>query len=188
MEAQEVGGMFSPFLARWRYSKAASYINKIGGRVLDVGCGSGGLREYLVNDCTYYGVDVLDLGERNFPFSTFDLNSDSELLFDKKQVTFDWIVMLAIVEHIDNPVEAIMHLKRFLEPGGKLLITTPHPRSRLLHDWGARVGLFSREASEEHTSFLDLSDFEGIARDTDLQLTTFERFMGELNQLVVLES
>lgn len=48
--------------------------------------------------------------------------------------TFDLVIACEVIEHVAHPTELLVHLKRFLAPGGRLLLTTPngrHFRNRL---------------------------------------------------------
>jgi 2-polyprenyl-6-hydroxyphenyl methylase/3-demethylubiquinone-9 3-methyltransferase len=39
---------------------------------------------------------------------------------------FDLVIAAEIIEHVAHPDALLRHLKRFLEPGGRLLVTTPN--------------------------------------------------------------
>ena len=175
---QARGGLLSGFLERQRFAAALPYLH---GSVLDVGCGSGRLCERYAGD--YVGVDrdlsVITLARAMHP----DYEFRTDIPHDR---TFNTVVALAVIEHVRDPGALLAVLGARLAPGGCIVLTTPHPFSRIIHDMGAKVGLFSREAAEEHEQFLDRADIERAAAHARLQLHLYRRFLGGINQLAVL--
>ena len=66
------------------------------------------------------------------------------------------------------------------------LLTTPNPRLQLVHDAGARLGLFSRAGAAEHQSLLDPAAMARLAADASLAVVHAARFLAGANQLFVL--
>ena len=103
-------------------------------KVLDVGCATGYLGQFLKNnlDVEVVGVDYQDyhLNEakkRNVysDLIKLDLNSfEGEL--DKYTFYFDRIVLCDVLEHLNNPMEVLRKLSRFLKSDGKFLIDIPN--------------------------------------------------------------
>ena len=108
MTDQANEGLLSPFLQRRRISAAVPYLR---GRVLDIGCGSGALAEF-VDPAQYLGIDCdavsLRLARKNFPRYEFQTNNP------EASMEFDTIVALAIIEHVENPGKFLKDLASLL--------------------------------------------------------------------------
>lgn len=100
--------------------------------VLDFGCGSGYGTEMLSkNAAKVTGVDIsqeaVDYAKKTFVSHNLEFKMISELTDQK----FDIITSFQVIEHVPNDVEYIKTLKKFLNPGGHLLISTPDKTHRL---------------------------------------------------------
>ena len=176
---QGTGGLLSPYLRRERFR---AVIPLIRGGVLDFGCGVGELARYC-DHSRYWGVDhdseALEIARARFPQCRFS----NELPVSEK---FDTIVGLAVIEHMKEPEELLRRLRGLMADGGRLVLTTPHPSYRRVHDLGARLGIFSLEASEEHEMFFDKDSLRETAVRAGLNLASVQRFLCGANQLFVL--
>ena len=114
------------------YEYAENFVeNKI---VLDFGCGSGYGTEMLSkNAANITGVDIskeaVDYARNNHQSDNVVFKTISDLNDEK----FDVITSFQVIEHVPNDVEYIKTLKRFLNPGGHLLISTPDKKHRLFN-------------------------------------------------------
>lgn len=102
---------------------------KVGEKVLDLGSGRGWFAILLAKrGCS---VSAVDLSEKNLehirstnPAIDCRLGSAYELPFTGER--FDWIVMNEVLEHLEEPGKALQHIRQFLKPGGKVLISVPN--------------------------------------------------------------
>lgn len=102
-------------------------------RALEIAAGGGGLSTRLAaSGCE---VVVNDLREEVLTASLADfLNGDCVQvaggnMFDlspERLGKFDLVVACEVIEHVAHPDELLGHLKTFLEPDGRLLLTTPN--------------------------------------------------------------
>ena len=53
---------------------------------------------------------------------------------------FDVIVMLDVIEHLENPLEALQSVERILKPGGALYLSTPNINSGISRKPGSNQG------------------------------------------------
>lgn len=180
-------GFLSGYLERRRMQEAARLIAP-GSKVLDIGCNEGRILSFLPADIRYVGLDIsataIERARQRYPDQQFlisDLNKPSEVFLEEH--TFDAVIMLALIEHIDSPTQVVKNFLRCLKPDGILIITTPAPYGRRFHDWGARIRLFSSNAAKEHHQFLDRRALLEIAKQSNSQLTEFHHFLGGFNQL-----
>lgn len=181
MADQGTEGLLSPFLRNQRFRAAMPYLK---GRVLDVGCGSGALAKFLEPD-SYVGIEInnesLRLAQEKYTGYRFE-NSLSGI--DDK---FDTVVSLAVIEHVSNPEEFLINLANCLNDSedSRIVITTPHPSVDWIHDLGAKIGLFSKHANEEHEDLLDKERLFACAEKADLELVLYRKFLAGANQIVV---
>lgn len=180
MPDQAAEGIFSPYLRKKRLQKVAPYLQ---GKVLDFGCGTGGLAT-LVDHEQYLGVDrdqeSIDQAQRLFPHHRFLSH------LPQPSQPFDTVVALAVIEHTKEPVEFLKTLLPYLAdtPLAHIVLTTPHPCMDWVHTLGAKMGLFSKAANEEHEALLDQAQLESIAQKVGLKLKFYARFLFGANQIV----
>lgn len=97
-----------------------------GARLLDVGCGTGGLLARAVGDgLVVSGVDVerraLAMAERAAPSAVLTVADAHELPFDDD--AFDLVTLVQVLEHLTNPVQALREAGRVCAPGGTVRAT-----------------------------------------------------------------
>ena len=96
------------------------------GKVLDIGCGDG---DYAYN-LHKMGFDVLagDMDVERFRYH-------NQIKFQKCNITeklpfednsFDYVLLVEVIEHLKNPYDVIRELRRILRPGGGLILSTPN--------------------------------------------------------------
>jgi len=98
--------------------------------ILEVGCSSGFMLKDLARkytDCIIIGSDVVKEPLYNLanelpgvPILRFDL-----LKNPLPNDCIDIVIMLNVLEHIDDDLEALKNVYKFLKPGGKLIIEVP---------------------------------------------------------------
>lgn len=180
---QENQGLLSSFLKKQRYRKVTSLIrNK--DNVLDLGCGSGSLKDFLPTTVNYYGLDT-EKHWKNKPNYLFVTKVEDGLPEQLKKVNFTVVTALAILEHLKNPAVLFQTASLALPIGGYFIITTPHPIGRTIHDFGASIGLFSSDASEEHEIFFDQKAMMRLAEQEGFRMMYYRRFLFGMNQLCV---
>jgi SAM-dependent methyltransferase len=105
-----------------------------GARVLDAGCGSGALSARL--EAAGYEVVAADVDTSDYaarpPHVSWDLAGQT--VPDELRGAFDVACAIEVLEHVENPLQALRNLRAVLRPSGVLVASTPnlgHPRSRL---------------------------------------------------------
>lgn len=102
-----------------------------GQRILDIGCWTGAL-SYLMAQThdEVVGIDVLPeavaVARRKFPLPnlTFEVMDGQALKFQDD--SFDCVVALEVIEHVQNPWGFLGGIRRVLRPGGCLVISSPN--------------------------------------------------------------
>jgi 2-polyprenyl-3-methyl-5-hydroxy-6-metoxy-1,4-benzoquinol methylase len=180
MPCQETG-LLSGWLRARRIQAAKKFIS---GKTLDFGCGIGSLAAFIPADL-YLGVELdnesLSIAREKYSHHNF-----------RQQIPragkFDCIAMLAVIEHLKDPQDYLSKLKSLLHQEGKIIITTPHPRAKLIHYWGAKWGLFSKEACGEHECWLNKTALEELISPMNLRLDYYRKFLIGFNQLFILKN
>ncbi len=102
-----------------------------GYRVLEVGCGNGGVLRVLRRECPtgrVYGMDLYQEGlvraarRSGCPLVRGDVRASPFV------TPFEAIGMFDVLEHLEDDVAILKHVRSLLTPGGALLLTVPaHP-------------------------------------------------------------
>jgi ubiquinone/menaquinone biosynthesis C-methylase UbiE len=89
--------------------------------VLDVGCNIGYLLTDLSKSCkTATGVDIEPLESETLPGFKFVRSDCHKLPFEDK--SFDLVISLGMLEHVDDYESAILEMKRVLSDGGYMFL------------------------------------------------------------------
>ena len=158
-------------IARWLEAEAAA-IEARGDRVriLDVGCGVKPYYPLFARvAASYVGVDVVENPNAEVLGAVEDLPIDD--------ASFDLVLCVQVLEHCDDPAQAVRELRRVTAPGGRVLASThgvqvyhpsPHDYWRWTHEGLAR--LFESNAAWEQ---LDVVPGAGTASTLGMLLATF---------------
>ena len=99
---------------------------------------------------------------------------------------FDTIIMLAVIGHLKDPIQLLIILCSMLNKDGKIIITTPNPIFDPIYKIGAKIGLFSLDAAEEHQELIDAHKMKVFAERSNLYIDHKSHFLFGANQLFVL--
>ncbi|MFB6241328.1 MAG: class I SAM-dependent methyltransferase [Candidatus Nanosalina sp.] len=140
------------------------------GRVLDAGCGTGYLSGELVDEG--FEVVSIDLDEERIErgrelgrFQDARVGDVSGLDLDDR--SFDGVVSVDVIEHLEDPGEFVEEASRVLRPGGVLAVKTPN---RFTHDLYqiflvGNLGLLRGETLEFHPNVMFPRELERLLRD-----------------------
>ena len=134
-------------------------------RLLDIGCGDGYF--LLRSKCTErYGLDKR-------------IGDDVGDSLDFSDNYFDYVTMLAVIEHIDDPKPLLKEIHRVLKPGGRLVFTTPKKQAEFL------IRLYVKNIHEEHEAYYDLDKVRELANGL-FDIRGHHTFIFGLNQAFCL--
>ena len=96
------------------------------GKILDLGCGDGDYSIALKEQ----GFDVMagDIDKERFryagqiPFEYCDITKTLPF----KNSTFDYLLLMEVVEHLRNPYDVLKEINRIIKSGGSLILSTPN--------------------------------------------------------------
>jgi len=92
--------------------------------------------------------------------------------------TFNYVTMLALIEHLNNYKKVLSECCRVMKDDGLLIITTPKKKA----DW--IINIYAKEQGRDHKKYFIKKDFENIKGFRLIDYSTFELGM---NQLIVLK-
>ncbi len=141
------------FLEYLRFTKVEPYITK-DVCLLDVGTGDGNFLSYFDGHVkSAVGIDSHLI--KSVSFGTCQLIPGYFPYDFETDTTFDVITMMAVVEHI--PMEVLPTVAKacwkYLRPGGKVIITVPHPRVDKLLDVLKTLRIVEGFSMHEHYGF-----------------------------------
>ncbi|MFN3821747.1 MAG: class I SAM-dependent methyltransferase, partial [bacterium] len=121
------------FTIRWKRNKVREWIPP-GGRVIDIGCGTGEFLNAIKNDYQVAGVEPEEQAA-NFGRDHYRIPIYTGTIDDLPQdLAADLITFWHSLEHIPQPVEDLIKALKHLKPQGKVLIAAPNCSS-----WDARI-------------------------------------------------
>ena len=112
-----------------RYNYIRQFISP-GDTVLDIACGQGGGTRILSRDCKkIYGVDYnkkyIDAASDKFQKDNISFLVGSDFVLKTLNVTFDKVVSLHTLEHVENDLGFLMNINDCLKKTGKLILEVP---------------------------------------------------------------
>ena len=116
---------------RWLFSIIEPWI---GQRILEVGCGLGNFTHFLSGRERIVGLDLNpehleEFRQRNPDLSQVELHTldagNPDLVKKLGPGSFDSIICLNVLEHVENDSQAIRSFYSLLEPGGHLILLVP---------------------------------------------------------------
>jgi SAM-dependent methyltransferase len=101
------------------------------GRVLDVGCGAGGLGPGLkaAGASEVVGIEIVpSAAERAALVLDRVITGPVETSLEELDGTFDTVVCLDVLEHLADPMAVLAELRRHVSPGGHVQVSVPNAR------------------------------------------------------------
>ena len=140
----------------------------VNSKILEVGYGDAEMLEYIQRVKTPTNAVGIDIREKLIRHNTINiLRSDAEKLPFKDQ-SFDCVTATAVIEHLLDPITALIEFKRVLKRDGVLIITTPNP-------------IYSKATAI--ASYLKLKYKEGL--ETPISLSWLEKTLSNMNFYVI---
>lgn len=137
-------------------------------RVLDIGCGFGETLGYhAARGCDVYGVEadenIRRVAER-FGYKVHVGLFDADVY---EPEFFDYVTLDQVIEHVNNPIEALQGVAKVLNKNGTIILSMPNANG-----WGARV--FGRRwinwHAPYHVQFFSKRSMELLAEQAGLRV------------------
>ena len=131
--------------SRYVWDKRIQVIRKYidGGNFLDIGCSFGGLLESAAEFYTPFGIEISDYAYSQIP-NQLKLNIHHGTLYNHnfKYKSFSVITMIELIEHLADPVYAILECFDLLQKNGVLVIQTANMNGKQARDLGSDYEYF----------------------------------------------
>lgn len=148
--------------------------------ILDLGCGPRPWFRYLEPaERERFSLTAID--QRAYPSV-----SDGSLTFVQANIeaplpfevgTFDLVTMLAVLEHLNNPVAVLGQIQRVLRPNGRLLLTTPTWRAKpILELLAFRLHLIDQREIADHKRYFNANELRQFLIDAGFKIKTLRSF------------
>jgi len=174
---------FEKFLSIMRAREAERFVPE-GGVVVDFGCGYDALFLRRIAGRVRKGVGIdrdVPKGEGNLSFIRAGLGPGLPV----KGGSADMVVMLAVVEHLDDPLAVLGEARRILRRGGLIAMTFPSGRAEPLLRIFAKLGALEPENIGEHKSHFKSGGVPGMLRKAGFSGVRRKPFQLGLNNLAV---
>lgn len=127
--------------------------------VLDLGCWAGRFGEKLKKEkkCIVYGTDInkqaIELAKERLDLAFIsDLRKPETLEANLKGESFDFITAIEVLEHLAEPEELLVEIKKYLGKNGKLIVSVPN-----VANYAVRLNLLMGSFSYQEQGILDES-------------------------------
>lgn len=156
-------------------------------RLLEVGCASGYFTQKLIEKkCTVVAIeknrDYFLVAKKNNPKAKV-INCDVKDInkFISLKEKFDLILLADILEHLENPLETLIILKKYLKKEGKFLISVPN-----IANFSIRLNLLLGKFEYQDFGILDKTHlrffikitFEDLLQKASLKIVHFDVVSG----------
>jgi 2-polyprenyl-3-methyl-5-hydroxy-6-metoxy-1,4-benzoquinol methylase len=138
--------------------------------VLDVGCGRGGLLNYLKEkkNCHVIGLDISDdaitaCGENGIEVIKCDVEED------RIPGTYDVIILSAVIEHLIDPLSVLNKVRANLNKNGCLIVGVPnfsHLMARIQYLVGKNVKVFGNTEKDNKLGIQPPGHIQFYNKDT----------------------
>lgn len=172
------------WLQSWRIAKAVPFV-RAGDRLLDIGCFDRTLIDRVADRiASATGVDAEIEPQQDGKVRLLRGIFPDDLGLPESSV--ECVTALAVLEHVREPEAFAGAIHRVLTPGGRAVLTVPHPLVDRILDVLMFLRIADGMAAEEHHGF-DLNETVPIFEKAGLRLAERRRFQLGLNQLFVFE-
>jgi len=171
-------------LRRWRIARAAGWVRP-GDRLLDVGCYDRSLID-AVGDRIGSAVGIDAVAEPGETGGVRIVRGSFPKDLDAEPGRFDCVTALAVLEHVDAPDAFAAACHRLLAPGGRVVLTVPHPFVDRIVDALIALRLADGMDFDEHHGF-DVGQTRPIFERAGFRTVAAKTFQLGLNRLFVFE-
>lgn len=142
-----------------------------GGRVLDLGSGTGGFLAAAAPHFAVEGVEVDPGTSEQARAAGLSVTTGTLSSLQARPASFDAITMFHVIEHLDSPREALEQARRLLGPGGILLVETPTVDCL----WFRLAPGRWRQLIPDHYFFFSRATLERLLRQCEFEPAGYEK-------------
>ena len=180
--------LLEPLLRRARLAKALPVVRKYPRCIfLDVGCGWDARLLRSVEPYIAYGVGI----DRKAPDLRSDklrtIRGDIEARLPFEASAFDVVSLLAVLEHVSDPLRVLIEIRRVLRPNGTLILTVPSPAAKPLLEFLAfGLKLVNPAEIADHKRYFGKADLDALSDRAGLRILTHRYFQMGFNNFATL--
>jgi len=140
-----------------RYLKSKKEI-----KVLEIGCGFHANLLLSLRDHISHAVGIdfqISPDIKNLPNYTFEQGSVEYILPKVAENSFDVVLLISVLEHLENPLDILLSILRVMRPGASLIINVPTWFGKKFLEFSAfRLGLSPKIEIDDHKMYYDKKD------------------------------
>lgn len=121
LKSSEQRRFFSPATYGIHQATVADILEYAQGKLIDIGCGDMPYKNLILDKVTQY--DTLDIEKRVAEVKFVGDIQNMDIISD---ASYDSALCLEVLEHVQNPFQAIAEIHRILKKGGTLILSVPH--------------------------------------------------------------
>lgn len=179
------------FIAYLRYRRLKPYLSSVKS-LFDVGCGYNipflKWVEHKFKIKELGGID-LSINENLLSNNHYNLKiGDLNLSLPLDDSSIEMATSLAVLEHLDNPDNNLKEIYRILQPGGRLVLTTPAPCAKSVLEFLAfKLKLIDASEIRDHKRYFSRNDLKLALQGAGFLANKIQvkRFMFGFNNLAI---
>jgi SAM-dependent methyltransferase len=152
-------------------------------RILDVGCGDGFhlrlLRDFGRPGWKLEGVDASERAVEAARRAGLVVHHGTIEQLGLPAATYDLVLLIATIEHVDDPAGVLRAVRRLLRPGGRVVIVTDNTATLDFAVFGARH--WGGYHFPRHFNLFNRATLERLAAVTELDVDSIETVMSPVN-------
>ncbi len=181
--------IMEPILRTLRIRKVLPVIRQYPNcRLLDVGCGWDyrllkTVRPFIKNGI---GIDFKVGNYEEEKIKTLPMTMIDHLPFEPE--SFDIVTMLAVLEHLADPLSMMRETRRILKNNGRLVLTVPSKIAKPVLEFLAyRVGIVSVNEMRDHKQYFDHAELKKLFSKTGMTIECHQYFQLGMNNYCVVK-
>ena len=132
------------------------------------------------------GIDRRAPAVESDKLTTLRVDLEATLPFESH--TFDVITMLAVLEHLCDPLRVLVEIRRVLTPRGTLILTVPsHAAKPVLEFLAFRLHLVSHAEIADHKRYYGKRDLRELSARAGFRMRAHRYFQLGFNNFAMLE-
>jgi ubiquinone/menaquinone biosynthesis C-methylase UbiE len=179
-----------PILRRMRIAKVLPELGRFSDcRLLDVGCGweARFLKSVEPYIASGVGIDFKAPNLESDKLKTITATLDNKLPFEDK--SFDVVSLMAVLEHLEKPLDILYEIRRVLRPHGILIGTVPSKFAKpVLEFLSYRLGIVNEAEIRDHKQYFNKKDLAEIFSKAGFGNVRHRYFQFWMNNFFVAEA
>lgn len=143
-----------------RTKKVIQKIKK-GSIIVDLGCDEG-----------HFLISIKDKIKKGYGFDKFIKNHQIGKVIFKKvdleknipKIKTDYVTLLAVIEHLNNPDKVLKNSYNILKKGGTILLTTPSPSAKFVLESLAKLKLIDENQIKDHKHYFSKKEIYNLLK------------------------